>query len=219
MPPSERAAGVAAVALECLSLGSGALERRETVARERRLLGLWEVVDEVLQAGLREHGLFQVDQRQRFLEERRRHLLAARIVRHHSPELRHCLLERLARLVPLILARVPTCEAVVRLADPVLRVARELMLGKATEELAESRDREGVAAFAEVEVGRLVDVLRLKRAGRRAESRRCGRGAGCRARSGRGARRRRHARTELAVERLDAGVELIDATSQGRERG
>ena len=172
--------------------------------------------------------LLQVDQRQRLLEERRRHLLAARIVRHHPPKLDHRLLERLARLVRLILVRVSPRHAVVRFAHPVLRVACELMVGEAPEELTEPGDREGVAALAVVEVRRLIDVLRLKRAGRGPNTRRCrcwrrrawsgaARRAACR-RRGRSGRRRswswRRTRPKLTIEGLHARVELIDAAAQ-----
>src|SRR4029077_16814972 len=49
------------------------------------------------------------------------------------------------------------------------------MIGIAPEELSESRDRERIASLAEVDVRRLIDVLRLERAGGRSRRHSCDR--------------------------------------------
>jgi hypothetical protein len=66
-----------------------------------------------------------------------------------------------------------TCVAIapgqteIGLADPVLGIVGELVIGEAAQELSEPGDGEGVAPLAEVDVRRLIDVLRLKRPGGR----------------------------------------------------
>src|SRR5262249_16616374 len=119
--------------------------------------GAREVVDEVLQAGLRLCGLFQIDQGQRFLVQGCRHLVTPRVVREALLELLHGLLERLRCLVTLRRIAESARQREVGLADPVLGAAGQLVIGVAPQELAKARDRQRVAALAEVDVRRLID--------------------------------------------------------------
>src|SRR4029453_10611588 len=159
------------------------LERREALTRQGCFFGLREVGDQILQALLGDRGLLELKERQCFLVERGRRLLAARVIRDHFPELLHGQLHLRSDLVVLPAVGVATRDAEVRLADPVLCVAGEWMIGEAPDELTESGHRQRVAALAEVDVGGLVDVLRLRRVRGRSRSGREGR------RGGRGPRR------------------------------
>src|SRR5207249_2293621 len=96
-------------------------ERREALASQRGLLRLRKGLHQVLQPLLRDRGLIELEQDQRFLIKRRRRLVATRVVGQHLPELLHRLLERLVRLRGLARIGVPAREREVRLADPVLR--------------------------------------------------------------------------------------------------
>src|SRR5207245_5233811 len=147
--------------------GLARFEAGEAFAGEGGFFGAGEIVDEVLEPGLGERGLLEVDERQRFLVECGRNLVGSRIVRLNFLEFLHRLLERLVRFVTLAGVGEAAREREVGLADPVLGAAGELVIRVASQELAESRDRERIASLAEVDVRRLVDVLRLQRAGRR----------------------------------------------------
>src|SRR5262249_57516913 len=104
------------------------------------------------------------------------------IVRLDLREFLDRLLQRLGRLVALAGVAEPAGQCEIRLTDPVLGAAGQLVIGIAPQELTEPRDRERIAALAEVDIGRLVDVLGLERAGGRP------RRYGC---DGSGSRRRR----------------------------
>src|SRR5215470_5020463 len=146
-------------------LAGGVFEGGEAFAGQGGFLGAREVVDEILESGLRESGLLEVDQRERFLVERGRHLVGAGIVGLDLLEFLHGLLGRLGGFVALAGVAEPASQRDVRLADPVLSASGELVIGIAPEELAETRDRERVASLAEVDVCRLIDILRLQRSG------------------------------------------------------
>src|SRR2546422_2383369 len=198
-------------------------ERREALASQRGLLRLRKGLHQVLQPLLRDRGLIELEQDQRFLIKRRRRLVATRVVGQHLPELLHRLLERLVRLLGLARIGVPAREREVRLADPVLRRPRERLVREAAQELAKAGDRERVAALAEVEVRRLIDVLWLERVGRRPAAdgrrgrRRRGRGRGAgRTRWGRGGRRDG---ARLARKRLELAVDLVELAGERGERG
>src|SRR5262249_47736648 len=130
--------------------------------------GAGEVVDQILQTGLSEARLLEVDECESFLVKGGRDLVGARVVRLDLLELLHCLLERFGGLVALAGVAEPASERAIGLADPVLRASRELVVGIAPQELAESRDRERIASLAEIDVRCLIDVLRLQGTGGRA---------------------------------------------------
>src|SRR5215510_282955 len=152
-------------------LAGGVLEGGETFAGEGGFFGAGEVVDEVLEAGLGEGRLLEVDERKCFLVECGRHLVGSRIVGLDLLEFLHGLLERLRGLVALAGVAEPARQREIRLTDPVLGATGELVIGIAPEELAEARDRERVASLAEVDVRRLIDILRLQRSGGRTRRR------------------------------------------------
>src|SRR5207245_3049144 len=129
--------------------GLAGLEAGEAVASEGGFFGAGEVVDEVLEPGLGERRLLEVDERERFLVECGRDLVGSRIVRLNLLEFLHRLLERLVRFVPLAGVGEAARERKVRLADPVLGTAGEVVVRRATPERAGSRDRERTASLAE----------------------------------------------------------------------
>src|SRR5437879_9370968 len=120
--------------------GLARFEAGEAFAGEGGFFGAGEIVDEVLEPGLGERGLLEVDERERFLVECGRDLVGSRIVRLNLLEFLHRLLERLVRFVPLAGVGEAARERKVRLADPVLGTAGELVVRLGTAELAEYRE-------------------------------------------------------------------------------
>src|SRR5262249_29831956 len=123
----------------------------------------------------------------------RRHLVSPRVVCEDLLELLHGLLERLGCLVALRRIAESARQREVRLADPVLGAAGQLVIGVAPQELAKARDRQRVAALTEVDVRRVIDARGLQRGSRGALG--CygngARGRGSRRRRGGGSRRSR----------------------------
>ena len=140
---------------------ASALQGGEALAREGRFLGLGEIVHQVLQTSLGDRRLFQLDERQGFLVERRRDAVPSGIVRDDLSELLHRALERFARALRLSGVGVLLSERDLALTDPVLRTVGLGMVGIAAQELSKSIDGQRVASLAEIDIRRLVEILRL----------------------------------------------------------
>src|SRR5262249_23030352 len=145
--------------------------------------GLREIVDQVLKSSLGDLRLFQLDECERFLVECRRRLLTARVVRDDLPKFLNRLPELFLSALGLRAIGIAARQAEVRLAKPVLRVAGELVIGEAPDEIPEIADGELIGPLTEIDVGGLVDIVGLERSGRRSRRRRGHRRAGRHCRS------------------------------------
>src|SRR5439155_15153976 len=140
-------------------------------------------------------------------------LRPARIVDEYLAILLDRLLESLLRLVGLTLGRCGMCRGDVGLADPVLGAVGLRGVGESPHEFAEARDGQAVVALGEVEIRRLVALLRGRSAARSASAGGRRSGGGRRARAGRGTAACR------PRESVQALGELVEASREAVELG